>query len=50
MATFDETIASAYGDEGGLIDAFKSLIQQSNIPTGAQLAPDLTQQQLDAGQ
>ena len=50
MATFDETIASAYADEGGVIDAFKSLIQQSNIPTGAQLAPDLTQEQVDAGQ
>ncbi len=50
MATFDETIASAYADPGGVIDAYKSLIQQSNIPTGAQLAPDLTQEQLDAGQ
>ena len=50
MATFDETIASAYADPGGVIDAYKSLIQQSNIPTGEQLAPDLTQQQLDAGQ
>jgi len=50
MATFDETIASAYADPGGVIDAYKSLMQQSNIPTGAQLAPDLTQEQVDAGQ
>lgn len=50
MATFDETIASAYADPGGVIDAYKSLMQQSNMPTGAQLAPDLTQEQVDAGQ
>ena len=50
MATFDETIASAYADPGGVIDAYKSLMQQSNIPTVAQLAPDLTQEQVDAGQ
>jgi|TARA_R100001129_G_C5273941_1_gene234916 hypothetical protein len=50
MATFDETIAGAYAGPGGLIEGYRSLIQQSNMPTGAQLAPGLTQQQLDAQQ
>jgi|TARA_E500000318_G_C3551622_1_gene209178 hypothetical protein len=50
MATFDETIAGAYAGDQGLIEGYKSLIQPSNMPTGAQLAPGLTQQQLDAQQ
>jgi hypothetical protein len=50
MPTFDETIAGAYAGPGGLIEGYKSLIQQSNMPTGAQLAPGRTQQQLDAEQ
>ena len=33
MATFDETIASAYADPGGVIDAYKSLIQLGFVET-----------------
>ena len=42
MATFDETLASAYADPGGVIESYKSLISPSNIPTGANLAPGFT--------
>ena len=42
MATFDETLASAYADPGGVIESYKSLISPTNIPTGQQLAPGFT--------
>ena len=48
MATFDETLASAYADPGGVIESYKSLISPSNIPTGANLAPGFTGQQTQA--
>lgn len=48
MATLDELQQQQYASN--IIPGYESMLQPGNVPTGQQLAPGLTQEQVDAGQ
>lgn len=48
MALAESAITSAFTGPGGIIPGYAGLVQPSMIPTGQQVAPNLTQRQLDA--